>query len=75
MELKYESRIDGEFEGWDGETIFQLLNGTRWKQYKYAYKYSYKYRPKVRIWKDGSKFFLDVEGLNKMLQVVRLYDN
>ena len=75
MELKFESRIDGEFEGWDGETIFQLINGTTWKQYKYAYKYSYKYRPKVRIWKDGNKFFLDVEGLNKMLQVVRLYEN
>jgi len=31
-----ESRVDGEFEGWDGETIFPLTNGQIWQQVQYA---------------------------------------
>ena len=68
MELRYESRIDGEFKGWDGE----LINGTSWKQYKYGYKYVYKYQPKVRIWEDENRYYLEVDGIEKMLQVVRI---
>jgi len=26
------TRIDGEFHGWDGETVFRLENGQVWKQ-------------------------------------------
>ena len=44
-----ESQIEGEFTGWDGETIFKLVNGQIWQQSTYAYTYSYKYRPKVMI--------------------------
>lgn len=32
-----ESRIEGEFEGWDGDTIFELENGQIWQQSSYAY--------------------------------------
>ena len=31
-----ESQIDGEFEGWEGETIFKLTNGQIWQQAEYA---------------------------------------
>jgi hypothetical protein len=41
-----ESRIDGEFEGWEGDTIFKLENGQIWQQSSYAYTYHYSYRPK-----------------------------
>ena len=34
-----ESRINGDFEGWTGETIFELDNGQVWKQASYAYNY------------------------------------
>ncbi len=38
-----ESRIDGEFKGWSGDTIYRLRNGEVWRQdcYKYVYKYAY----------------------------------
>jgi len=39
MELKCESRINGEFNGWDGDAVFELENGTKWQQVKYRYKY------------------------------------
>ena len=36
-----ESRINGEFKGWSGNTKVELANGQVWEQA--AYKYEYKY--------------------------------
>ena len=56
-----ESRIDGEFEGWDGETIFPLTNGQIWQQVQYAYTYSYKDRASVTIYSTVDGCTLKVE--------------
>jgi hypothetical protein len=45
-----ESTIEGEFEGWDGDTIFKLDNGQIWQQAKYDYMYEYAYRPDATIY-------------------------
>jgi hypothetical protein len=42
-----ETRIAGEFEGWEGETIFMMENAQIWQQASYAYTYHYAYRPEV----------------------------
>lgn len=73
MALKYESRIVGKFKGWDGDNVYELDNGTKWQQVRYKYRYRYKYRPKAKIWKDGSKYMLEVEGMKEMVQVHRVY--
>ncbi len=31
MELVFESRIEDEFEGWDGDTSYELDNGSKWQ--------------------------------------------
>ena len=67
-----ESQIDGEFSGWDGETIFKLANGQIWQQSSYAYTYSYKYRPKVLIFSTSGGFQLQVEGMDQRITVVRV---
>lgn len=59
-----ESQIDGDFSGWDGETIFKLTNGQIWQQSRYAYIYSYKYRPRVLIFRANGGFELQVEGID-----------
>ncbi len=38
-----ESEIDGDFHGWDGNTIFKLVNGQIWQQTEYDYEYEYAY--------------------------------
>lgn len=48
-----ESRIDGTFEGWSGDTMFQLQNGQVWQQSSYAYWYHYAYCPEVIIYESG----------------------
>jgi hypothetical protein len=58
-----ESYVDGEFEGWDGDTIVQLVNGQIWEQAAYKYHYSYRYQPKVTIFKTRASWMMLVEGM------------
>ena len=67
-----ESQIDGEFSGWEGETIFKLTNGQIWQQATYAYTYTYKYRPKVLIFRTGGGYQMQVEGMDSRIRVTRL---
>jgi hypothetical protein len=45
-----ETQIDGDFEGWEGETIYKLRNGQIWQQASYHYHYHYAYAPEVTIY-------------------------
>ena len=67
-----ESKIDGDFNGWDGETIFKLMNGQIWQQSKYAYHYKYKFMPKVIIYKTESGYKMKVDGDSKTVDVKRI---
>ena len=67
-----ETRIDGEFEGWDGETIFRLMNGQIWQQASYAYTYHYAYMPRVIIFRSGSRYKMKVEGVRGEIYVERI---
>jgi hypothetical protein len=67
--LVSQSRISGEFEGWDGDSVYKLDNGQKWQQVTYQYKYVYKYRPRVKIWQDGGRYYMEVEGDTEMIEV------
>jgi len=67
-----ESKIDGIFEGWDGDTIFQLINGQTWQQDSYDYMYHYAFMPDVLIYKDGIRYKMKVEGVDDVIYVKRL---
>lgn len=67
-----ESRIDGEFTGWEGETIFRLVNGQIWQQASYAYRYHYIYGPKVLIYRSGAVYKMKVDGVVGEIAVRRL---
>jgi len=67
-----ESQIDGDFEGWEGETIVKLMNGEIWQQTEYYYHYHYAFMPKVLIYKSGSGYKMKVDGVDKAVGVTRL---
>ena len=67
-----ESTIDGEFEGWEGETIVKLENGQIWQQVEYHYHYHYAYRPKVLIYHSDGTYKMKVEGVNNAVGVAKL---
>ena len=67
-----ETSIDGEFEGWEGETVVKLMNGQIWQQSSYHYYYHYAYMPNVLIYRTGSGYKMKVDGTDMAVDVVRL---
>ena len=67
-----ESQIDGDFEGFEGETIIKLMNGQIWQQTEYWYHYHYSYMPKVIIFRSGGGYKMKVDGIDKAVGVTLL---
>jgi hypothetical protein len=67
-----ESKIDGDFEGWEGETIVKLTNGQIWQQIEYYYHYHYGFMPDVLIYKSGGGWKMKVEGIDRAVGVEQL---
>ena len=68
-----ESQIDGDFKGFEGETIIKLMNGQIWQQSEYWYHYHYSFMPKVLIFKQGASYKIKVDGIDKSVGVTRLH--
>lgn len=67
-----ETQVEGDFNGWEGETIVKLLNGQIWQQTEYHYEYKYAYMPKVLVYSAGGAYKMKVDGLSKAIGVQRL---
>jgi hypothetical protein len=67
-----ESAINGEIEGWDGETIFKLENGQIWQQAEYDYTYFYEYNPDVTIYETSAGCRMKVEDEDETVLVKRI---
>ncbi|AIW22994.1 hypothetical protein IX92_28040 (plasmid) [Vibrio coralliilyticus] len=66
------SAIAGQFNGFEGDTLFKLANGQVWKQQEYAYWYHYAYAPAVRIERVNGQYRMTVNGVAKSISVLRL---
>lgn len=69
---RIESRIVGEFHGWNGGTTFHLANGQTWKQAGPGYFRINLKKPKVLIKKLLFGYVLLVEGYGKEVFVRRI---
>lgn len=67
-----QTSIDGTFEGWDGDTIFKMMNGTIWQQASYDYEYHYAYNPDVLIYHKSGSYYMKVEGVDDEIRVTKL---
>lgn len=67
-----ETQISGEFKGWEGETIFKMMNGQIWQQSFYAYIYHYAYSPTVLIYEFKSAWIMRVEDVDETIEVIQL---
>jgi len=67
-----EATIAGNFNGWDGESVFKLDNGQIWQQAEYSYMYSYAYRPEVTIYHTSAGCKMKVEDEEETVLVERI---
>lgn len=61
--------VEGEWNGWDGDTVVELSDGSEWKQDEYLYEYRYAYRPTATV---NSRNEMHVEGMSRPVRVRRL---
>lgn len=68
-----ETKMDGEFTGWEGTTVFKLANGQIWQQTEYAYTYRYAFRPDVLIYRSNAgKWMMKVDGIERAIGVEQI---
>jgi len=72
--LVAKSQIAGDFEGFDDDILFPLINGQYWIQKKYKYWYHYSYRARVSIYQYGKSFYLTVDGQEAYVAVEQIED-
>lgn len=63
MQKYIDSYIVGDFEGWDGDAVYELDDGSRWELASYRYVYVFRYHPHVIVWREGARYYLEVEGM------------
>ena len=68
------SQIEGDFEGFDDEVLFKLMDGSYWLQDEYKYWYHYAYCPDALILKKGNQFFIQVNGQSEIVSVCQIFD-
>jgi hypothetical protein len=61
-------QVEDEWEGWEGETVVELTDGSVWKQEEYHYEYRYSYRPFMTLERD----IMYVEGMSRGIRVSRV---
>tara|TARA_B100000035_G_scaffold184159_1_gene157195 strand:- start:370 stop:870 length:501 start_codon:yes stop_codon:yes gene_type:complete len=66
------SSIDGDWEGWNGENIIELYDGSIWEQLEYHYSYSYSYSPEVKILNKNGNYSMLVDGEDEWVDVIKL---
>lgn len=61
-------QVEDEWNGWDGDTIVRLTDGSIWRQDEYLYEYRYSYRPYVTL--RGN--IMHVDGMSRGVRVRRI---
>lgn len=67
-----ETRMLGDFTGWDGGTLFQFANGQLWRQTSFGTLYQFAREPKVTLVATGSGWRLQVDGVPQSIYVRRI---
>ena len=68
----FESKIDGEFRGWSGNTLFALVNGQIWQQSSDDLTRHRAHSPRVLIYRSGPAIKMHVEGVDHTIFVKRV---
>ena len=72
MDTEWEGRIAGVFEGYASGRVYELSDGSRWRQADRRAEYVYREQPGAKLLRDQGigKTFLDVEGTSGVVEVV-----
>jgi len=69
MKLVVVSHIQGTFLGYAPGVVHRLDDGTEWGQTGRAEEYAYRERPSCRVFWDGERLYIDMEGTSTVAEV------
>ena len=72
MYKEFESKLNGKFDGWNGNTIYQLKNGTKWRLIENKNSYQSSFSPKAFVWREGEEYYLEIVGAGTKEKVRRV---
>ena len=67
-----DSRLDGEFHGFDYGNQYRLENGQIWEQTEYTSRYRFRFNPRVVVIERPTGYLMQVEGIADWIAVRRL---
>ncbi len=67
-----ETRIDGDFNGWSGDTIVRTIDGRVWQQAASYIEIHIAINPEVTIFRTNDVLKMQVEGIKKPVRVLQL---
>ena len=67
-----ESFVAGEFQGFDGDTVIRLMDGSIWEQTEFYWEWHWAYMPRVVVYRSGTGWRMQVEGIRRAVAVRRL---
>jgi hypothetical protein len=62
------AQVEDDWEGWEGDTIVKLTDGSVWRQAEYHYEYHYAYRPFLTFRGDT----MHIDGMTRGVRVRRI---
>ena len=72
MSVIQEGQLKGAFRGFHNrETIFEFCGGGKWRQNEYKYRYHYLYMPWAKAVAASGRVYLQVDGIDDTVDVVR----
>ena len=62
-----------EFCRWKPGSVFVLDRGDpkKWQQVEDRHEFANAFRPKAKLFRDGTQFYLEVEGMGEIVEVKR----
>ncbi len=70
MQVIRQSRIKGQFNGWDASKTLVFEDGSKWKLIRLVFRYKPLFRPKAKILLAGTKTYIVVDGMSEERQLV-----
>ncbi len=73
MNIVKVGNLKGNFSGFrDRSTLFEFVDGRRWRQNESTYYYHYAYYPEAVIVEERGMYYLKVSGIAGKLEVVKV---
>jgi hypothetical protein len=68
----FESKIDGNFDGFEFGKLYKLQNGQVWEQTSYKISVRYRFAPTVFVWQSGSQWKMRIDGDDRTVSVKQI---